>query len=166
MRASRRTRSGSALNESGPTLRKRRASRSATPPHGSISSTALWRQLSGDRVDRQVAAAQILLERLPHQRRQIDLPVLLVRSHAPGAELLGELEGVTSGAATEFPRQAGDVAIDGQVEVGGLAAEQGVAHGTADEPGTPVPRRDLGERGQRAVLAGRRLAHAGLPSRW
>ncbi len=38
MRDSRSTRSGSALNDSGPTLRSRRASRSATPPQGSISS--------------------------------------------------------------------------------------------------------------------------------
>ena len=45
------------------------------------------RQFPRDRVDREVAPAQILLQRLPHQRCQIDLPVLLVCAHTPGAEL-------------------------------------------------------------------------------
>ncbi len=163
MRASRITRSGSELKDSGPGAAQQlrlqvghaavRIDQLATP----------GQQLSGDGVDREVASTQVLIERLPHQRRQIHLPVLVVRAHAPGAELLGELERVTTGSAAEFSRQPADVAIHGQVEVGGLAAEQSVADGAADEPGATVPGSDLCERGQRAALAGGRLTHTGLP---
>ena len=69
---------------------------------------------------------------------------------------------MAAGAAAELARERGARRpATARSKSGVGAAEQRVAHRAADEPGVPVPRGDLGERGQRAGLA-----HAGLPSWW
>ena len=56
-------------------------------------------QRLGHRVDRQVAGGQVGLQGAALQRRDVDLPAAVARDHAPGAELVGELERGAAGAA-------------------------------------------------------------------
>ena len=87
------------------------------------------------------------------QRDEVHVPRVLGRDHAPGAELAAELE---RGAADRSGEPAGvraRVARDGEVDVVGVAAEQPVAHGAADQP-----RRLAGEGGASRL---ERLTHTG-----
>ncbi len=115
------------------------------------------RERLGDRVDGEVALREVLLDRLPEQRREIGLPAVTRLHDAPGAELLGQREDRSTRGARERPRRSLDVAADGQVDVGRRAAEQAVAHGAADEPG-----RRAGERAaddvERILAAGHRVS--------
>ena len=112
-------------------------------------------QRLGHRVDRQVARGEVGLERAALQRGEVDLPAAVAGDHAPGAELVGELERGAARAAAEAAGGAAHVAVDDDVEVGRRAAQQPVAQRAADEPG---------------ALAGQRLAqrldHNATPSRW
>ena len=111
-------------------------------------------QRLGHRVDRQVARAEVGLERAALQRGDVDLPAAVAGDHAPGAELVGELERGAAGAAAEAARGAAHVAVDDDVEVGRRAPQQAVAQRAADEPcalARPAPR--AASRSQRHPVA-------------
>ena len=112
-------------------------------------------QRLGHRVDREVARAEVGLQGAALQRRDVDLPAAVARDHAPGAELVGELERGAAGAAAQAARGAAHVAVDDDVEVGRRAPQQAIAQRAAHEP---------------RALAGQRLAqrldHSATPSRW
>ena len=48
------------------------------------------------RVDREIALSEVVFDRVARQRQQVDLPQAPARDHAPGAEPLGEQEGVAA----------------------------------------------------------------------
>jgi hypothetical protein len=112
-------------------------------------------QRLGHRVDREVARAEVGLQRAALQRRDVDLPAAVAGDHAPGAELVGELERGAAGAPAQTAGGAAHVAVDHDVEIWGRAPEQAIAQRAAHEPRT---------------LAGQRLAqgldHSATPSRW
>ena len=112
-------------------------------------------QRLGHGVDREVARAQVGLQGAALQRRDVDLPAAVARDHAPGAELVGELERGAACAAAQAARGPAHVAVDDDVEVGRRAPQQPIAQGAAHEP---------------RALAGQRLAqrldHSATPSRW
>ena len=145
-RTRRSTRSGSSANAPGEAMRRRRAARSTSPPSGSRPALAAGERL-GDRVDREVAQRQVVLQRAAAQRLDVDLPGAVARDHAPAAELLREREagGPARGAgdrARGVPRAGVD--HDVQVErVAPSARSRGVA---ADQP-----RRSAGQGGARGA---------------
>jgi hypothetical protein len=112
-------------------------------------------QRLGHRVHRQVAPAEVGLERAALQRGEVDLPAAIAGDDAPRAELVGELERRPARAAAEAAGRAAHVTVDDHVEVGRRAPQEPVAQRAADEPG---------------ALAGQRLAqrldHNATPSRW
>ena len=115
----------------------------------------------GDCVDGEVALSQILLDGLPGERQQVQLPAAVPRDYPPGPEALRQLERVGVGGAREL---AGELSrIDGHrdVIVAGGPAEQPVAHGAANEPPAVG---QLGQLAERRAHAG--SAHEGSPSRW
>ena len=151
-RATRSVRSGSATNASALTMRRRLWSRSLRAAVG-VDELAAGQRL-GHRVDREVARGEVGLQRAALQRRDVDLPAAVAGDHAPGAELVGELERGAAGAAAQAARGAAHVAVDDDVEVGRRAAQQAIAQRAAHEP---------------RALAGQRLAqrldHSATPSR-
>ena len=112
----------------------------------------------GHRVDGEVARGQIGPQVAVAQREQVDVPGVARADRAPAAELVRELERGPAGGLRDPPRRAARVALEGEVDVVGVAPEQAVADGAADEP-RRLPR----ERGARHL---QRRAHAGSPSRW
>ena len=112
------------------------------------------RQRLGHRVDREVARAEVGLQRAALQRGDVDLPAAVAGDHAPGAELVGELERGAAGAPAQAARGTAHVAVDDDVEVGRRAPQQAIAQRAAHEP---------------RALAGQRLAqgldHSATPSR-
>ena len=111
------------------------------------------------RVDREVAQREVGFERAAAQRAEVRLPRAVAGHHAPGAELVGELERRAAHGAREAARGGGDVAVDDEVEIGRRTLEQAIADRAADEP-----RLAAGER-----LARRRDGVAqgsASPSRW
>ena len=115
----------------------------------------------GDRVDRQVAPGEIVLDRLALQRHQVDLPAAVAGDHAPGAERLRERERVPARAAGDAARRSAAASPgDDDVEVGSRAAA------AADR----APRRRRAsrrpERRRAPRSGGRRSRVTGVPSRW
>ena len=118
----------------------------------------------GHGVDGEVARGEVGADVVVAQRDEVDVPGALRADDAPGAERAGELEG---GAARLVGHRAGGaprVAGDGEVEVDGLAAEQAVADGAADDPGVRAGEdlaRDLERRLHRWCSRGTRplIAH-------
>ena len=148
------------------TLKRVRRDRTHTPraqiiePARGIDQRALAGERLRNRVDGQVTAQQILLDRVTFERQQVDLPAPFARDHAPGAELIRERERVRRGGAAERARDAPDLVAavrrDDDVVVGRPASQQPVAERAADEPCVGNERRDRIER----------LGHgAGGPSR-
>ena len=88
-----------------------------------------------DGVDGEVAKPQVELDRVRPQRGDIDLPVAVVGDDPPGLEVLGELERMPSGVGGDLPRRLFDVAVEGDVDVDHVAAQDRVADGAADDPG-------------------------------
>ena len=141
-RASLSVRSGSSLNAVGPTIRSRRARRSAAPPHGSISSPSPSSRAIALIVTSRLR--QILFERFAHQRRQIDLPAAIPGDDAPRTERLRQGERVRRGASGERPRHGAGVTLDDHVPIEHRPAEQLVADRAADQPAV------LGDRCERS----------------
>ena len=65
----------------------------------------------------------------------VDLPVAVAGDDPPGLELLGELERMPVGVGGDLAGGLLDVAVEGDVDVDHVAAEDRVADGAADEPG-------------------------------
>ena len=110
----------------------------------------------GDRVDGEVALAQIGLDRVSGERQHVDLPGAIAGGHPPRAEALRQLERVRVRRAREPAGERLGVARHGNVEVLGRPAEQPVAHGATDQPAVVRQPRELLER----------AIHDGSPSRW
>ncbi len=72
------------------------------------------------------------------QGGDVDLVAPARAGDPPGPELCRELEGVLAELTRYRPRRRLRVAADGDVEVGHLAAEGGVADGAADDPGLGI----------------------------
>jgi hypothetical protein len=89
----------------------------------------------GDRVDGEVAQSQVELDRTGTQRREVDLPVAVVSDDPPGPEVVGQLERVTAGVGGDLPRGLLDVAVERDVDVDDVPAQDRVADRAADEPG-------------------------------
>src|SRR5919204_433462 len=89
------------------------------------------RERAGDRVDREIARRQVVLDRLG-ERREIHCPPVRERD-PPGSVALGERERSAARAPRVCPRGAIGGAA-GDVEVHELPPEQLVADGTADDP--------------------------------
>ncbi len=118
-------------------------------------------QRLGDRVDGEVAERQVGDQGPAADRVEVGLPGAVAGDHAPGAELVGELEGRRPGAAGDRPRGEADVAVDHEVDVGRrTGSAERVADGAADHPGRRA--------GQRAPGELERPGHGsgGAPSRW
>jgi hypothetical protein len=90
--------------------------------------------------DREVAFGEIGFDALAAKGGRVDLPGPLASDDAPGAELGRELEGMLAEAGGDRLGRRPRVAGDGEVEVGDLAPEGGVANGAADDPGVPPVR--------------------------
>ena len=154
-RATRRVRSGSAVNARGETIRRRPARRSSIPPNGSTASPPA----SGSAIALTVRSRwrQVRLDRLPGQRQQVQLPAVIAGHHPPGAEPLREGKGMPSGRPRQCARQGLGIALYGDVEIAAAPAQQPVPYRSPDQPGAGrrQPGKDL-----------QRLAHAGSPSRW
>ena len=91
-------------------------------------------QRLGHRVDREVALGEVGLDVVVAQRDQVDVPGVLGPDDAPGAERAAELERRPAGGLGQLAREPLRVAGDREVDVVGVAPEQLVAHGAADEP--------------------------------
>ena len=159
-RTRRTTRSGSSANAPGPTARSRRAARSA---HAAVRVDArAARQRLGDRVDGEVAQRQVGLQRAAAQRAEVDLPRAVGRHHAPGAELVGQLEHGPARRLRQRARGRRHVALDGDVEVARRAAEharRAPPRRRARPAGRAGPRRPArAGRSSRAAPASRRAA--------
>ena len=85
------------------------------------------------------------------QRHQVDVPGVCRADDAPRAERAAELERRAARRARDPLRVPLRVAGDREVDVVGVAPEQMVAHGTADQPGLLA--------GQRLARDAQRLAH-------
>ena len=80
-----------------------------------------------DRVDREIAAGQIGLDRAASQRQQVQLPAPVASGHTPHGEALGELERVPADLLREATRERPGTSFDDHVVVAGGATEQLVA---------------------------------------
>ena len=89
----------------------------------------------GHRVDREVARGEVRGDVVVAQRHEVHVPGAFRADHAPGAERARELEGRAARLLRHRSRGGARVARHGEVEVDGLAPEQPVAHGPADDPG-------------------------------
>ncbi len=166
-RTRRSTLRGSWANARGPATRRHRWARSPTPPNGSTTAApasagpgatarpgaqaragARLAERLGDRVDGEVPQREILLQRIAAQPLHVDLPGAVAGDHAPTPVLLGERERggpadrSSAGRAGDRTSRSAGVAVEHQVVVPGVPAEQAVAHGAAHQP-----RRPAGERG-------------------
>jgi hypothetical protein len=112
----------------------------------------------GHRVDGEVARREVRLQVAVAQRQQVDVPGVAWPDRPPAAELVRELERRPAGRLRDPPHPAARVALDRDVDVVGVAAEQAVPDRPADEP--------RGLAGQRLPCRVQRSAHAGSPSRW
>ena len=153
MRASRSRRTGSSESACRPTSRRRRASRSASPPCRSTTG-APGDDRQRQRVDREVAPGEVLREVRALERRDVDLEGQAAALHPPRAEGAREPEAVRPAVgAAERAAAAAGVARDGHVEVGARGPpEQGVAHARPHHPGLAL---DRGEGRQQGVQPGR-----------
>ena len=92
-------------------------------------------QRDGDRIDGEVAGAQVVLDRIRAQRGHVHVPPIGRRDGPPGGELLREDECRPPGDARDRP---GGLllgpALHGQIGVGDLPVEQGVADRAAHDP--------------------------------
>ena len=87
------------------------------------------------RVDGEVARGEVGGEVVVAQADEVDVPGVAARDHAPGAECAGQHERGAGARAGHRARGRLRVAGEGDVEIGGVAAEQPVAHRAADDPG-------------------------------
>ena len=111
------------------------------------------------RVDAEVAQRKVPLDRRRLQSRDVADPLPSPADRPPGPERLRQLEGRTTRHAGHGPRRLLRGAVDGDVHVADLAAEQRVPDGSAHEPG----RRS--ERGEGAAHgADRRRRHQPVES--
>jgi hypothetical protein len=92
-----------------------------------------------DGTDREVALGEIGFDPTAPQGGDVDLPAAARGDDAPGAELGRQLEGVPAQLGGDRSRRRAGVA-DREVEVVDGAAEGGVPHGAADDPGAAVVR--------------------------
>jgi hypothetical protein len=89
-----------------------------------------------DRVQREVASAQVVLDRLRAESRHVDVPATGGSDRAPGCVLGGELEGGAARHLRDRARRALLLtSLHRQVGIGDLFTEQEVANRAADDPG-------------------------------
>ena len=88
-----------------------------------------------DRVDGEIAPAEVELDRLAAKSADIGVPGAVGRQRAPGPELLRELEGDAAAGSGDSARGAECVGGDREVEVDDLATGDRVADGATDDPG-------------------------------
>ena len=120
-----------------PTARRRRRSRSARPPWGSIGSPPASGTATAPTVKSRAPRSASIVS--PRSAVDVDLPAAVAVDRPPGRELGRELEGVPAarprdrlrGRRPGSPATARSRSVD-------LAAQGGVAHGAAGDPGTPV----------------------------
>ena len=110
----------------------------------------------GDRVHREVAEPEIGLDAVGAKPRYVEVPRVVAGLDPPGPELLRELERRRAGRLGDRPGvRLVAPRLDGQIDVDHVAAEQGVAHGAADDPAAV---QDFERRGQTRGLA-KRVPH-------
>ena len=111
----------------------------------------------GDRVDREVAQREIGLDALAAQRLDVHLPGALARDDSPGAEVLGQREaGRARRRAGHRARGLRGVAVDDDVHVRRLPAQQAVAHRAAHQPRPCARERATGQPPRPMLMSGRR----------
>ena len=114
------------------------------PPRLEIGATAVRvdevaaAQRLGHRVDGEVACGEVDLEVVVAQAHDVDVPAVAAPDDPPGAEGAGQLERRRVPGARDRPRRPRGIAGQRDVEVGGGAPEQAVAHRAADDPGRLV----------------------------
>src|SRR6266511_621807 len=86
-----------------------------------------------DRVDREVARPEVLLDPLAAQRGHVDVPVAARRLRPPRVEVLRERERGAARGPGDLPRRALLAARHGEIDVDHRAAEQRVAQRPADD---------------------------------
>jgi hypothetical protein len=104
-------------------------------------------ELDRDRVDGEVALAEVGDDRVAAQGAHVDMPGAVRGQHPPGTELGRKLERRTARRAGDPPRRIRSVTVHSEVEVDDRSPAERVADGTADDP-------------ERVVGAGERLASA------
>ena len=137
-RAARSSRSGSAAKLPSPTTRRSRRSRSARPPWGSIGSPPSSGTATAPTVKSRSARSASIEP--PRRAVSVDLPAGPTIDDPPGGELGGELEGVCRAGGRRRRGRRPGVAVDGEVEVGHLAA-QGARRGRRRRRSRPAARR-------------------------
>src|SRR5262249_34597080 len=80
-----------------------------------------------DRIDRQVALAEVRLDRVTAEREQVDLPAAVLGDHAPGPEAFRHGKTMRRYPPRERARSLSRIAVDDHVEVGSGTAEQAVS---------------------------------------
>ena len=111
------------------------------------------------RVDRQVAAGEVLVEGAALQRRQVDREGEVAPLHPPGAEGAREAERGRAGRPRQGPRGGPGVAVHRDVEVGDAAAQQGVADAAPHRPRPLAERRQRRDQGAQGGLGRRGPGH-------
>ena len=110
-----------------------------------------------DRVGREVALGEVVLDRLAAHPGDVDVPATVARERPPGSELGRELERRPTGGRGDLPCEVARVAGDREVDVDDRAAEDRVANSAADDPRAVVGF----ERVRRGANRGRGLERAG-----
>ncbi len=94
-----------------------------------------------DRVHREVALGEVLLDGLALQGGHVNLPAATRRVHPPGTEVAAQLEHGTTRDHGEMPRERPRVTGYRDVQIEHGAAQKPVAHRAADDPRRLVPQR-------------------------
>ncbi len=88
----------------------------------------------GDGADREVALAQVILNRRATQRSDVDLPTVVGGDGAPSRELGGELEGVPGPRPRDRLRDRRWITRYSEVEIDHVTPQRRVADCAADDP--------------------------------
>ena len=95
--------------------------------------TALARPRHG--VDGEVAASQVLLDRVALESGEVEHPAAAAVDHPPGPEGLREPEDRPPDLSSGLPGRALGVTRNGEVQVAHRPSEELVPQGSADDPG-------------------------------
>ena len=117
----------------------------------------------GDRIDREIALAEVILDRRAAERSEVDLPRVVACDHSPRPESLGQREGGRADPAGERACDRRGVSRDRHIKIDRRPPQQPVSDQTADQPcvgsGEQPPQRS------KRIAGHVRHAHAGTPSR-
>jgi len=103
---------------------------------------------NGNSAQGEVTCRQIRLDRLAAKRRCVELPTAIAGDGPPGRELGRELEGMPVTRARNRSRRPLGIAGDGEVEIGDLTTQGGVAHRPSGDPNLrPVLRQRVSGQG-------------------